>query len=613
MHIETARSHQTLKDGTERVYQRHLLRRSYREGGKVRKQTLANLSHLPDEAIAALRLVLGGKTVVDADAALQVERSAGHGHVAAVHTIVRQLGLPGLLGPACRERDLAYALLVSRVVRPRSKLSTIGWWDDVTLGADLGVAGASTDEVYQAMDWLVGRQDHIEAELARRHLQAGGIAMFDLSSSWMEGSHCELACFGHSRDGKRGKPQIEYGLLCDPAGRPVAVRVFAGNTADPTAFTQAVEVVRGSFDLRRLILVGDRGMITSARIGDLRATPGMAWITALRAPTVKKLAQDGGPLQLGLFDQTDLAEICSPDYPGERLVACRNPLLATERARKRADLLAPRPGRHRRRSCPGRHLRHPHIRPGADPGRARHRRRLQEPRLRRTRLPPHQGRRPGPAAHLAPAGRPGPRPRAAVHAGLLPGLAPAQRLGAADLHRRAPPSAGGPRRPRTTFTRRPGQSRPQDRRQRPADAQLPGPARPPRHAHPRHHHHQRPDPRQAHHPHANPPPRLRPAQHPHPNHPHVDTTTAASNNEPPGQQGFTHPTPRNFGLKVTVNRSKKPTCPRITCQGADVHALKNPTSVCHSTPGRPGSGASRSVTSAGWISRVSPPIFSGVG
>ena len=340
MHIETARSHQTRKDGTERVYQRHLLRRSYREGGKVRKQTLANLSHLPDEAIAALRLVLGGKTMVDADAALQVQRSAGHGHVAAVHTIAGQLGLPGLLGPACRERDLAYALLVSRVVRPRSKLSTIGWWDDVTLGADLGVAGASTDEVYQAMDWLVGRQDHIEAELARRHLAAGGIAMFDLSSSWMEGSHCELACFGHSRDGKRGKPQIEYGLLCDPAGRPVAVRVFAGNTADPTAFTQAVEVVRGSFDLRRLILVGDRGMITSARIGDLRATPGMAWITALRAPAVKQLAQDGGPLQLGLFDQTDLAEITSPDYPGERLVACRNPLLATERARKRGDLLA---------------------------------------------------------------------------------------------------------------------------------------------------------------------------------------------------------------------------------------------------------------------------------
>jgi hypothetical protein len=340
MHIETARSHQTLKDGTVRVYQRHLLRRSYREGGKVRKQTLANLSHLPDEAIAALRLVLGGKTMVDADAALVVERSAGHGHVAAVHAIARQLGLPDLLGPPCRARDLAYALLVSRVVRPRSKLATVGWWDDVTLGADLGVAGASTDEVYAAMDWLVDRQDQIESQLARRHLQADGMAMFDLSSSWVEGTHNELAAFGYSRDGKRGKPQIQYGLLCDPAGRPVAVRVFAGNTADPMAFTQAVEVVRGSFELQRLILVGDRGMITSARIGDLRATPGMAWITALRAPAIKQLAQDGGPLQLGLFDQQDLVEITSPDYPGERLVACRNPLLAQERTRKRQDLLA---------------------------------------------------------------------------------------------------------------------------------------------------------------------------------------------------------------------------------------------------------------------------------
>jgi hypothetical protein len=347
MHIETARSHQTLKDGTERVYQRHLLRRSYREGGKVRKQTLANLSYLPDEAIAALRLVLAGKTMVDADAALTVERSAGHGHVAAVHTIARQLGLPDLLGPAGRARDLAYALIVSRVVRPRSKLSTVGWWDDVTLGSDLGVAGASTDEVYAAMDWLAGRQDQIEAQLARRHLQAGGIAMFDLSSSWVEGTHNQLAAFGHSRDGKRGKPQIEYGLLTDPQGRPVAVRVFAGNTADPTAFTQAVEVVRGSFDLHQLVLVGDRGMITKARIDALKdlnhdpGTPdGFAWITALRAPAIGKLAQDGGPLQLGLFDQQDLAEITSPDYPGERLVACRNPLLASERARKRADLLA---------------------------------------------------------------------------------------------------------------------------------------------------------------------------------------------------------------------------------------------------------------------------------
>jgi hypothetical protein len=347
MHIETARSHQTLKDGTERVYQRHLLRRSYRQGGKVRKQTLANLSHLPEEAIAALRLVLAGKTMVDADAALQVQRSASHGHLAAVHTIARQLGLPDLLGPPGRGRELAYALIVSRVVRPRSKLSTVGWWDDVTLGSDLGVAGASTDEVYAAMDWLADRQDQIEAQLARRHLREGGIAMFDLSSSWVEGTHNQLAAFGHSRDGKRGKPQINYGLLTDPQGRPVAVRVFAGNTGDPTAFTQAVEVVRGSFDLHQLILVGDRGMITKARIDalkELNDDPGtpesFAWITALRAPAISKLAQDGGPLQLGLFDQQDLAEITSPDYPGERLVACRNPLLASERARKRADLLA---------------------------------------------------------------------------------------------------------------------------------------------------------------------------------------------------------------------------------------------------------------------------------
>src|SRR6266516_848878 len=339
MHIETARSHQTLKDGTERVYQRHLLRRSYREGGKVRKQTLANLSHLPDEAIAALRLVLAGRTVVDADAALEVQRSAGHGHVAAVHTIARQLGLPDLLGPPGRTRDLAYALIVSRVVRPRSKLSTVGWWDDVTLGSDLGVAGASTDEVYAAMDWLVDHQAHIEAELARRHLQAGGIAMFDLSSSWVEGSHNALAAFGHSRDGKRGKPQIEYGLLTDKQGRPVAVRVFAGNTGDPTAFAQAVEVVREKFHITEAVMVGDRGMITSARVKALKEIPGMAWITCLRAPAIKKLAQDGA-LQLSLFDTQDLAEISSPDYPGERLIACHNPFLAQERAAHRQRLLA---------------------------------------------------------------------------------------------------------------------------------------------------------------------------------------------------------------------------------------------------------------------------------
>jgi hypothetical protein len=340
MHVETSRSHQVLKDGTERVYQRHLLRRSYRDGGKVRKETLANLSHLPDAAIEAVRLVLAGRAVIDADAGLEVTRSLPHGHVAAVHQMARKLGLPGLLGPPCPQRDLAYALVVSRVARPASKLSTIGWWDDTTLGRDLGVAGASTDDVYQAMDWLLARQDGIEAGLAGRHLAAGGMALFDLSSSWVEGSHCELAAFGHSRDGKRGKPQIEYGLLTARDGCPVAVRVFAGNTGDPKAFTEAVEVVRGKFGITEAVMVGDRGMITSARIKALKEIPGMAWITCLRAPAIKKLAEDGGPLQMSLFDTQDLAEISSPDYPGERLIACHNPVLEAERAAHRERLLA---------------------------------------------------------------------------------------------------------------------------------------------------------------------------------------------------------------------------------------------------------------------------------
>ena len=340
MHVETSRSHQMLKDGTERVYQRHLLRRSYRDGGKVRKETLANLSHLPEEAIEAVRLTLAGKTVIDAGPGLEVTRSLPHGHVAAVVAQARALGFPALLGPPGRDRDLAFALIISRVTRPASKLSTLGWWDDVTLGCDLGVAGASTDEIYAAMDWLAARQDEIEATLAGRHLRQGGMALFDLSSSWVEGTHCELAAFGHSRDGKRGKQQIEYGLLTDQDGRPVAVRVFAGNTGDPTAFIAAVDVVRDKFGITEAVMVGDRGMITSARVKALKEIPGMAWLTCLRAPAIKKLAEDGGPLQPSLFDQQDLAEISSPDYPGERLIACHNPFLAAERAAHRQRLLA---------------------------------------------------------------------------------------------------------------------------------------------------------------------------------------------------------------------------------------------------------------------------------
>jgi hypothetical protein len=340
VHVTTQRRHYTGKDGRERVYETHLLRRSWREGGKVRNETVANLSKLPAETIELVRGSLAGEQFVPAGAQARVARSLPHGHAAAVHAMARTLGFPALLGPPGPDRDLAYALVISRVLRPASKLSTAAWWDDVTLGADLGVSGTSTDDIYAAMDWLRARQDDIERQLARRHLREGGIAMFDLSSSWVEGSHCGLAAYGYSRDGKRGKAQIEYGLLTDSDGRPVAVRVFAGNTGDPKTFPEAVDAVRGTFGLRQMIMVGDRGMITSARIKALRELEGMAWITCLRGPAIKKLMAGDGPLQLSLFDEQDLAEITSPDYPGERLIACRNPVLAEERARKRAGLLA---------------------------------------------------------------------------------------------------------------------------------------------------------------------------------------------------------------------------------------------------------------------------------
>jgi Transposase DDE domain len=341
MHVDRVRSRHVAKSGEVREYESRLLRRSFRKpDGKVGKETLANLSALPAAAVDAVEAVLKGKTLVEAGAAVGITRSRAHGHVALAHAAAARLGLPALLGPPGRERDLAYALIISRVVAPKPKLATLAWWDDVTLGPDLGITDVPRDQVYEAMDWLLGQQDGIEAALARRHLREGGIAMFDLSSSWVEGSHCELAARGYSRDGKKGRQQIEYGLLTDPEGRPVAIRVFTGNTADPAAFIQAADVVRGKFDLRELVMVGDRGMITSARIRALKDAGGLSWITCLRAPAIRKLAGDGGPLQLSLFDQQDLAEISHPDYPGERLIACRNPLLAAERARKREDLLA---------------------------------------------------------------------------------------------------------------------------------------------------------------------------------------------------------------------------------------------------------------------------------
>jgi len=351
MHVARIRSGYTDRQGQRHQYESAYLRRTYRDGGKVRHETLANLSGLPDQTVDSIEAALKGTALVPAGDAVTITRSLPHGHVAAVHAMAAKLALPALLGPAGPDRDLALALIVSRVIAPASKLSTLAWWADTTFGADQGLAGVAPGRVYATMDWLAGRQDTIEAQLAARHLAPAAnparMALFDLSSSWLEGTQCPLAARGYSRDGKKGRLQIEYGLLTDPDGRPVAVRVFGGATGDPVAFTQIVDVLRTKFGLEKMVMAGDRGMITSARIralnqqedGTARPDP-CGWITALRAPAIKKLMADDGPLQLSLFDQQDLAEITSPDFPGERLIACRNPVLAAGRARKREDLLA---------------------------------------------------------------------------------------------------------------------------------------------------------------------------------------------------------------------------------------------------------------------------------
>jgi len=340
MYVESPSKTYRSRNGQTRTYRTHLLRRSYREGGKVKKETLANLSALPDAAVVALKAALSGSVLVDAGDMSEIERSLPHGHVAAAHVMASRLGLKKLLGPDCFERDLAYGLIIARAVAPASKLATTRWWADTTLGPDLGIAQASTDEVYAAMDWLVARQDAIEKKLAARHLERGGLALFDLSSAWLEGRSCPLGAFGHSRDGKKNREQIEFGLLTDRAGIPVAVRVFAGNTSDSVAFGEIVPVVRDKFGLDEVILVGDRGSVTKVRIGQLRALPGAGWITALRAPQVAALAREDGPLQMSLFDEQNFAEIADARYPGERLICCRNPVLATQRAATRESLLA---------------------------------------------------------------------------------------------------------------------------------------------------------------------------------------------------------------------------------------------------------------------------------
>jgi hypothetical protein len=335
MHVVTNR-----RQGAQREYVTHLLRRSFREGGKVKNETLANLSHLPEEVIELVRGALRGERYVAADAAFSIQRSLPAGHVTAALAMARRLGLARLLDRApSRERDLAVALVVQRVLAPGSKLATSRLLGQSTLAAELGVQGADEDDLYAALDWLGERQERIEARLARRHLSAGELVFYDLSSSYFEGRACPLATLGYSRDGRRGTPQIVYGLMTDRVGKPIAVQVFGGSTQDHQTVPAQLHKLKTRFGLAQVVLVADRGMVTRANIEALAAADGVDWITALKAPQVKKLAK-AGPLQPSLFDELNLAEISSDEFPGERLVVCRNPLVAAERSRKREDLLA---------------------------------------------------------------------------------------------------------------------------------------------------------------------------------------------------------------------------------------------------------------------------------
>lgn len=322
-----------------------LLRESVREGRTIRKRTLANLSSWPAAQLDALRRVLKGETLTVPGEAFQIVRSLPHGHVAAVVGTARRLGLPELLARAPeRKRNLVLAMIAARVLDPCSKLATARGLDTETcsssLAQSLELNSADEDDLYAAMDWLEPRQQRIENALAKRHLGEGSLVLYDLTSTYFEGRHCPLARFGHSRDERSGNLQIVFGLLTNAEGCPVAVEVFEGNTADPKTVAAQVTKLRERFALKQLVLVGDRGMLTQARIReDLKTAAGLEWITALRSAEIRKLAS-AGSLQLSLFDQQDLAEVTHPDYPGERLIACRNPLLAAERARKRQELLA---------------------------------------------------------------------------------------------------------------------------------------------------------------------------------------------------------------------------------------------------------------------------------
>jgi hypothetical protein len=335
MHVVT----NTVRRG-EREYHSVLLRRSYREDGKVKKQTLANLSHLDAGLVELIRGWLRGERYVERGAAFQTERSLPAGHVNAVLAMARKLDLARLLDRApSRERDLALALVCQRVLCPESKLATARALGRSTLASELSVEGADQDDLYAALDWLLERQARIEDRLARRQLRDGELVLYDVSSSYCEGRTCSLAQLGYSPEGRRRTLQIIYGLLCDQAGRPVAVEVFEGSLHDDKTLPAQIEKLAGRFGLTEIVLVAERGMVSKANLETLKATEGVDWITALKAPQLKKLVSDGD-LQLSLFDQTNLAEISSDAYPGERLVVCRNPLVGAERRRKREDLLA---------------------------------------------------------------------------------------------------------------------------------------------------------------------------------------------------------------------------------------------------------------------------------
>ena len=317
-----------------------LLRSGWREGGQIRKRTLANLTDWPVEKIEALRRLLKNEPLVSPREAFEVERTIPHGHVEAVLGTIRRLELDTRLATKpSRQRALVLGMIAEQVLHPCSKLAATRRWHTTTLAEELGIADADEDELYEAMDWLLARQERIEQKLAARHLAEGSQVLYDVSSSYYEGRTCPLAAFGHDRDGQRGKPIIVYGVLADPEGRPVAVQVYPGQTGDPTTVPDQVQRLRQRFGLQSVVLVGDRGMLTQTQIERLREHPGLGWISALRFEAVRRLA-DQGSLQLSLFDQPHLLEITSPDFPGERLIACYNPLLAEERRRKREALLA---------------------------------------------------------------------------------------------------------------------------------------------------------------------------------------------------------------------------------------------------------------------------------